>query len=268
MPDGTESPKHWPANTGPHTSTGVKYHGMEARAAKILNLYLTDYDDTFSVAATAPSVGDNEFTALAGHSITTGDTIMIYEDDVYFQCQVLNVVINTITIDTPIPYAFTVAGAAGINGVRNANVDGSVTPVTYKIEPPPGQIWDITKTSIYLEGDTAAMTHTLFGDIAALTNGVVLQVSRRSVVKYEVLLNAKANIDFMRSSGATKVQPSMTALAFGLHSFKTYGNEAYSGAMIRLDGDQLDKLEFVVQDDLTSLVLVKIKAQGYFLKEE
>jgi len=267
MPIGTQSPRVYPANTGPYTSTGARYAGMEARAGKILDLFLLEREDTFTLVAVAPAVGDYDIEADATHTIGIGDMIELYEDDVYFQALVLNVVGDTITLDTPIPYAFTVAGALGINGVRNAAVNGSVTAVVYEVAPPAGQVWDITKLAYYIEGDTAAMTHSLFGDIAALTNGVVTRV-KRSDDKYEVLHNAKANVDFIDDSSDFKVRADMTATSFGATVFRTLGNEAASGAMIRLVGNLGEKLEFVVQDNLSTLVLLKVKAQGYFLDDE
>jgi hypothetical protein len=267
MPIGTEDPRFYPANTGPHTSTGAKYAGMEARAGKHLNQYLIEREGTFTLVAAAPAVGDVVFEADAAHGITIGDVVEIYEDDVYYQGLVLGVVGDTITVDSPLPYAFTVDGAAGIRGVHNANLDGSATAKVFEIAPPTGQIWDITKISIFLEGTTAAPTHSLFCDIAAITNGVVLRV-KRSAAKYENMLNAKANIDFMVDGFETYVNDDMTAAAFGVNAFKTFGNEGEAGAMIRLNGTLGEKLEFIVQDSLVGLADVNVKAQGYFLDEQ
>ena len=265
MPLGTQAPNIYPANKGPHTSTGAKYTGMEARADKILNFYLIERQDDFTIVAAAPSVDDVAFEADATHTIAIGDMVEMYEDDVYFQALVTNVAVDTITVDTPIPYAFTVAGCNGFNGPRNAGVDGSgAGGVTYEIAPPSGQVWDITRLTYYIEDSTAAMTHSLFGNIAALTNGVVLRV-KRSASKYEVIQNIKANVDLMVDTDGFVIRADMTAADFGLTSVKEFGNEANSGAMIRLDGSLGESLELVVRDDVSTIDLFKAKVQGYFL---
>ena len=266
MPIGTQDPRFYPANIGPRTSTGAKYYGMEARAGKILDLYFLNREDTFTLVAPAPTVSGYDIEVDATHTIGVGDWIELYEDDVYLQAQALGVAGDTITLDTPIPFAFTVAGALGINGVRNAAVDADPTPMVFEVAPPAGQVWDVTKTSLFIEGATAAMTHSLFGDIAAIANGIVFRV-KRSAAKYEILHNIKANVDLMIDTDATAVSAAMTAATFGLFSFKTFGNEGASGAMLRLDGDLGEKLELLIQDDIDALTYLHAKAHGYFLYE-
>jgi hypothetical protein len=267
MPIGTQDPSIYPATQGPITSTGAKYAGMEARGDKLLNMHLIQHEDDFTLVAPAPAVGDVDIEVDATHTIAIGDYVEVHEDDVYFQALVLNVVGDTITLDTAVPYAFTVAGAAGINGTPNAAVNGSATPVVYELSPPAGQIWDITKLMFYLEDATVAMTHSLFGNLTALANGVSLRVMR-SADKYEQIANFKINADFSLNSFETKVSADMTSGDFGMYSSKTFGNEGESGSVIRLNGDANESLQVVINDDISALDLFELMAFGYFLDDQ
>ena len=80
-----------------------------------------------------------------------GDLLCLNEEVSFYQGALLEVVDNggdnyTITVDTPLDYAFTTS-AYGCLGTHNMAVDGSITPEIFSISPgdlQDGVIWDIT----------------------------------------------------------------------------------------------------------------------------
>jgi hypothetical protein len=235
---------------------------MEARGdEQLVDWFLTHTVGTFTLGVTAV-VGAFAFTAVAGHSLTIGDIAEFDEGGHFFQATVTNVVVNAITIDTPFPFAFT-ADANCWEGIKNANVDGSAIEQSYTLYPPPGFIWDITGLTFYIE-DNAAFTHDVFGGLVApLTNGLLLRVFRLFEQHFEQIANIKNNADFFIQSAKTKYLGTMAAGEYGLVCVKLFGNEQNMGSVIRLDGDDFENIVVTVRDDLSTLVSLFIKAQGY-----
>jgi hypothetical protein len=244
---------------------------MEARGDDArLNMYLLNHEGAITLFAPAPAVGDLSFNIAAGSAVTTGDMIELYQNGHVFQALVTNFVndvgFDTVTVDTPLPYAFTVLGATGRVGTRNAAVDGAAPNVIFDLRPPTGHIWDVTRMLFYIEGNTAAIAQDLFGNLAALTNGVVLRV-RRSAALYEHVANFKNNLEFQINSWEFEIIANMTAPAVALRATKVFGNEQNMGSMVRLNGTDGERLEVIVADDIDALDLVKFHVEGYILED-
>ncbi len=109
-----------------------------------------------------------------------------------------------------------------------------------------------------------SMTHggsaadSLFGDLSALTNGVVLRVSIGGQITS--FTNWKTNrdiiLDMFDLNYSDKAGPSL---------FGTSGRGSFSriGVLVELNGDNGDFMDVRVQDDLTGLNTFFINAQGY-----
>lgn len=269
MPIGTESPRHWPANTGAHSSYGTKFRALEARGDdRTLGWYLLSDGEAITLYANT-TLGDRGMNIVTGTAVATGHMVELFEDGNVFQALVTNVAadvgFDTLTIDCPLPFAFTIAGATGRVGIRNAAVDGSDPNVPFTIEPPANHIWDITRLHFYIL-DQTAMASNLFGGIAALTHGVVVRVYRSATV-YEHLAVFHNNMEFFYKNWYSSWGSNMEEGYYALVSDMIFGNEQQDGAMIRLDGNLGEYLEVLVSDDLEDLDLMKMYAHGYILED-
>ena len=93
-----------------------------------------------------------------------------------------------------------------------------------------------------------------------MTNGVVLRV--RVNGQYGTLTNWKTNGEINVDTG--EVTFHLRSGGGGTHG--TSGNGAFkgrTGAVMRLDGDNGDRFEVYVQDDLTGLFFWNMKVQGH-----
>jgi hypothetical protein len=265
MPYGTDAPNRWPGNKGNYSQVGTKFVAIEGRGDdRAINQYLINHEDTFTISVLGV-IDARTFTATAGHTIATGDYVELTDGDKFFQAYVTNVATNVITVDSPLPFAFTVAGTTGVNGSHNANKDGSSTEFVLEIAPPSGAIWDIAKINIYIQ-DATAMDSALFGGITALTEGVYVRV-KRSATEYEQLANYKSNLDFTKNSRETEYLANMVTGKYGLLSEVSFGGEQEHGTFIRLDGSLGQKLEVVASENLTTLEELSAFVQGYVLKK-
>lgn len=144
-----------------------------------------------------------------------------------------------------------------VNGTSSdMAVNGSVTPVSFKIQPPIGEIWHIHKIAIDMAHGSAGDVG-LFGDLAALTNGCQLNVyTGTTSVEYTVWQTSAdiymdfGNLQFIPRSGGGG--------AYGTLGVGKFGD---AGTVVRLTSDMY--LELLVRDDLTGLDAFRMKAQGH-----
>lgn len=194
----------------------------------------------------------------AGHSFSNGDEIRLTEGSNVFRGKVLNVATNTLTLDTPLDFAYTTACVVN-EVVTNMNVNGSVTPQNFGLYLP------ATFPPIDISGfrvnmiDNTAMDDGTFGGIAALTRGVVLRVNRSNGTKKN-LGNAKTNSDLSMMIDNIKYSDKAPAGTYGVQ-FEAKLKEA-TGSVIRLYPS--DSIEIIVQDDLTNLISLKAFFYGHF----
>lgn len=145
------------------------------------------------------------------------------------------------------------------SGSIDLNVNGSVTPVTFKITPAPGEILYMSRLLWYLR-DTGSLDSGGFGNGAALTNGIdfgfYYDVGLPSEDRYPQQLEPiKTNGGWAKYCG-----PDVVTLSFGQgdeilscrYSFyKDTGLEKTE--MPWLAGDRLEEFRLIVQDDLTGI---------------
>lgn len=207
----------------------------------------------------AADVTIDTYTAMLvpGHGATIGDIFCLKEAGRHYQATILNVVGDLITLDTPHEYSFTVDAIAFRSGDNMALSNGSVTPVIYRISPPPGAKWDIYGFSIGMT-DGTAMDDGKFGGISALTRGMVV---RKVDGVYKNVFNVKTNGDFAFRCDEVRYATNAPAGVYGISIKKTFSIR--HGMVIRLDGDTQDELQFIIQDDLMGLTTCKAAAWGH-----
>ena len=144
-------------------------------------------------------------------------------------------------------------------GSTNQNVDGSSTPIIFKVKPASGEILNVTRI-IFLLRDNSSFDSGGWGALGGtpLTNGCQLG-KKIDGVDYKTF-ELKSNAD-------------IAGLCFDIsHNNWGSGDEFLTarftftklGAPIRLIGDNGDELNFTINDDLTGLTDQYITAEGYF----
>lgn len=147
-----------------------------------------------------------------------------------------------------------------IDGVEDEmNVDGSSTAVPYLYIPPASYAATIHRLTMFIETGTAMDTE-LFGNLAELTNGVVIQVTDNGVTTILDTWHSNADmlLDMYDFGSAGAIFGKSTKVATGRWSFyrATGGSR---GIYVPKDGS----FKAVVQDDLRTLVHFHVHVQGY-----
>lgn len=226
--------------------------------------FLEELNTTTIAADTA--IGDTSFTATGGHGIVVGDTIEIADGATFIQAEVLSVATNLIGIDTPINHAY-LSGTVLIVSNKDMSVSGTISsPRIFKITPGTGQAGDITRIIISIQ-DSTAMDFSTFGGISGgVTNGCVIRIKKENG-DFINLFNWKTNGDFIITSFDHIFQ---TKVGGGLHSFvsrSTWAGASKRGVALRIDNALGEEIQVLIQDDLSSLSIMGIAAQGHELQE-
>lgn len=190
--------------------------------------------------------------------IIAGDCIDISENGKTFQALVQSVVGSTVNFNCPSDQAFTSSAVVKL-GKWNMNVNGSITPVIYNISPPAGVQWDINRIIIGILDDTA-MDDSKFGGISSLTNGLVFRIKDGY---YKNLFVVNDNGGFRERSFDAQYLDKAPAGYYGFGCRKTFNGQDKSGVTLRIDGDDGDELQIIIQDDLTNLNKLTCVAQGH-----
>lgn len=230
-----------------------------------VNQYVHQHTAVTTTLAVDSSVNTNIISVSDATGFVVGDTIDI----------------NTTTIETTHPTIISISAATGPSNftldrqldvahlagdevtqaiINLASQIGTLAvPQEYLAGPPAGQVWHITNLTLAMGHGTAG-DFGLFGNISALTNGVILRVKVNG--RYGTLTNWKTNGEINVDTG--EVTFHTRSSGGGTHG--TAANGAFktrTGAVMRLDGNSGDKFEVYVQDDLTALNFWNMKIQGH-----
>lgn len=235
---------------------------IQDQTSDILDYFLCR--QLFDLTLAAPVTLDAyTVTVVSGASVVNGTYVCIQEGKRAFQAKVLSGGgTNTLTLDTPVDYPFTVAASVA-NRTPALNVNGSVTPVVAYLKPLPGVKWDVTRI-------IGAMTHAtapndgLFGGITALTKGIII---RKSNGVHHTIFNVKSNGELKERMYDVQYAAAPPTALEGTAFRRTFAGQDKNGVVIRLDGDLGDQLEIIIQDDLTGLASFRIVAQGHVVED-
>lgn len=159
-------------------------------------------------------------------------------------------------------------------GSRDLAVDGSVTPVVFKMTPKPGEVLIIRNLNCVGLSSGGSVGNELFVDIAALTNGLTFQFGVGSQL-YALHDQDSANLD--QSLFPVKTNADLALLSSqivldtnGLDCVRFSWDFVKAGIQIRVKGirnghpqEAGEYLQVVVQDDLSSLGGLFISALGH-----
>lgn len=218
-----------------------------------------------STTTTAPvSLGDYVFPVTSVTGIVAGKYLSVFDPaSVRFSnFYVVSVASLNVTIDRPIDFPYPSGSYVDVQDTDMA-VNGSVTPVVFGIRnnagavPPPGLELSVDVTRIIIQCITATATdYDLFGDIAALTNGILLR--NRNGQTFNIF-NCKTTGELAGIMYDLQVFDVKQGTD-GFISRLTFAGQSKMGAVQRLAIDE--DLELIIQDDLTGLTKLEITAEG------
>jgi hypothetical protein len=222
-----------------------------------VNLFFHKHLGSPIVLTSGTSIDDKVLNVEAGYTAGVGNLICLKEGTEFYQGTILSNTAATITLDMPLDYAYS-AGAVCTATSKHMNVDGSVTPQIFHIQPNVGTKWHMNRLIFLIEG-TAAMDAGDFGDQPALANGIVI---RKKDGDYQNILNVKTNGDFALEAGPMGVEydpkppAGTTAIRIELE---------FEDVVIELDGDNGDELEIIIQDNITLVPNFITKGLGHLV---
>jgi hypothetical protein len=210
------------------------------------------------------SKNDTTVTLTAGHGAVAGNAFLLFTASAAFFASITNVNVNVITLDTPLSGDYS-SGGSVILGERNLGVaNGSLgSPISYAVELPiiDSVQLDITRIMITMTTDTP-VSLAEFGDIAELTNGIVLRLipaTGDNIVYWNIKRNEQFALHAYDLTFWEATNPVQGTDGLAVRS--TFGGASKRGVVVRLSAG--DKLELLIQDDLTDIASFFVMAEGH-----
>jgi len=239
---------------------------LSVNIAEVHNIPINEYfyretgvETTISNAIVA---GDTSITISNATGFTVGDELLIsntIREKTY--PTITNIVGTVFTLDRPLNNNFAIGSKVELISTDLSAVGSLSSPISFKLIPEPEQIWYLVRFLIGIVHSGAA-DDSKFGDIAALTNGCILRAYDATNDRYGTFTNWKNNndmkmdmynIDYTDKSGGGKYGTN------GRGSIKTG-----TGATPKINGNNGDFMELLIQDDLSALTSFRLKGQGHF----
>lgn len=245
----------------PLKSSGDVPVSVEDQTTAALDLFFAQGSGAPTTLTVQSSIDNSSITVNSSTSFTAGDYVLIAEGNRFYTAELLTITNNVLTFDTPLDNNFSV-GSFVIPTTRDLNVDGSTTSQTFAIKG--GGIGsnlsiDVTRLMIHME-TAGAVDLNKFGDLTALTNGVVI---RRVDGTTRNIFNIKSNGE-MRNlcfDWTVDVASNPSQGQNGVGFRYTFAGQDKHGVAVRLDPG--DELQVIIQDDLTGLEKFRIIAEGH-----
>jgi hypothetical protein len=252
------------ANVGANGHLDVSV-GDQTSPALIVNMNRT-LNTTTLTSPTA--IGNTTIVVAAATGFVNGAHITLTDPVTgryYTGHQVGAIATLTVTLDTPIDFAYPVASTEVSNGTHDltSSVGTLASPVIYSVRA--GEITDVPVTVditrvIITCSDDAAIAMNLFCGGTALTNGLVLRTINGTT---QNIFNIKTNQDLMNIAYDFTTQlVAGTPPGFdGFVSRLTFAGQNKMGVAIRLGPGE--DLEMLVQDDLSGILTLHVIAEGH-----
>jgi hypothetical protein len=226
-----------------------------------VNEYIHRHTTTTTTLSANADIGDTQLSVVSSVGFSAGDAIHLGPDTVYTFMHhpiVTAVAAGLLTIDRPLDIAFT-SGDDVIQAILDlsSTVGTLASPISYKYWPITGVVEHVTRIIISMVHGSAA-DDSKFGDLTALTNGVVFRASVGGVIG--TFTNWKTNSDIIQDMYDVVYTDKAGGGAFGT---RAKGSFLEISVAVRLDSATDDYLEILVQDNLTALDSFKIKVQGH-----
>jgi len=225
----------------------------------------TGVDTTIAVATVAGVT--TTIQVVDGSAFADGDPIQIEQTvdgvttiEVTFPTIISGGTTNTLVLDRPLDFAFGITATVEVVST-NIAVDGSVTPVSFKLIPDGDQEWHVVRFLLGMVHASAG-DDSKFGDITGgLTNGCVLRGYNGAADQFRTFTNWKTNFDIKMDMYNLPNTDKAGAGNYGTNGRGSIRDG--TGAVPKLDGATGSYLELLIQDDLTDLIKFNLKGQGH-----
>jgi len=231
-----------------------------------VNNYATKKTGTTDTLASAASQGDTSITLNDATGFAVNDYIEFTDASNFREVTTLRITAintNTLTLDRPLDLDHP-AGAEVQKVIRNMAVTGTLaSPQSFTLMPPDtgdeDSIWQITKITFHIICATEP-DDSLFGDIAALTNGLVIRsVKDNNIINTVALWKKNGDV-------ANDVLPNhldyTDKAGGGAYAVQAGWVLTNSEFIIEVDGRLGEYVEVLVQDDVSGLDELEVKFQG------
>lgn len=202
----------------------------------------------------------------SSHGFVAGSYLAIAKPSRVYTGYVVSVNVNEITLDRLLPDDFLISETSIIRGSDNLAVAGSAaSPITGYIGGLgfTGQL-DVTNIVITITSTNSPDWDT-YGDHATLVYGCTLRVvydKGQPEERIVNLLNIKKNGDLAYMGDSIEVYDAALPINVnGIVARLGFGGQEKRGVVLRLGAN--DELQYVIQDDLSSLLEHKVMARGH-----
>ena len=218
----------------------------------------TTLDATVTGGGSAPST----ITVASGVGFANGDSIQIESATIVeatFPTIISGGGTTTLVLDRPIDNDFDI-GDSVEKVDANMAVDGSGTPVSFRLLPDTDQVWHVIRFLIGMVHGSAA-DDSKFGNVASLTNGCALRGYSGATGQYRTFTNWKNNSDIKMDMFDLNYTDKAGGGNFGSNGRGSL--KIGTGAIAEIDESAGDFVELLIQDDLSGLIKFNLKGQGH-----
>lgn len=231
-----------------------------------INLYLTR--NLANITLVSPTSIDGDFAIINSPIVPVIDNLVCFkEGEHFYQSEIIGVVSlgggnYNVSLESPLDFNFSVLGGCSLRS-NNLAVDGSVTPIVFDVSPSRLSVdWHVNKVLFHIE-DGSVMDSGRFGGINKLSKGIILRLVD-GVNKN--LLSISSNGDFAEHDATIKYDDKAPSGVYSLISTKIFNGQDNAGVVLYLNSNTSDKLEVIVQDDLSGLDHVHVVAIGHVVE--
>lgn len=212
-----------------------------------------------------PTINTYDLTLNTTSGLAVGDSIAFLEQNGMPQLlfgEILAININTITLDTLIPWNFTPANTTVFEFNSDLSIDGSTTEQIFTITNFFAEEIDIVRFVFHCT-DNVVMDDEKFCGLTKLTRGLVLrkQLQNGNYINY---FNVKTNGEWAELAFDKSYDDKAPAGFYGFSTRLTYGGQSKHGVVIRLAPGE--SIQLIVQDDLTGLEKGGLMVEGHFVQ--
>ena len=241
------------------TFRGLDVHTVDVHSRPVNEFFHEDTttETTLAVATTSQDT-QIEVASTAGFSV--GDSMYIHSIvDERSYPEIIAINANVFDLDRLLDNSASI-GDVVEHVSFNMAVNGAVTPVAFRLEPHVEEEWHLRRFLVTMTHASAA-DDSKFGSITALTKGIVLRRYDGATGRFSTFTSWKTNGDM--AADACDVSYGDKA-GGGKHSTRVrFSLHTASGTTPKINGAAGDFLEVLVQDDLTGLDTLRLKAQGH-----
>lgn len=247
---------------------GIDVNIQDQNSDLLVLRFHSDVDTTTITTNTA--LHDRTFVVDDDTNIAAGSYLILFDPTTKrgLVCTVIDVATNTITIDRPLDFAYPSGTIVNVTNVYMNNDYSTnetifhlrISDSDYDVE----EEFDITQIRFLCQSDTGVELLD-FGDIAALTNGITIR-KKFSDGTYRNYMSVHSNGELQGAFGYFEPFDASNPGqgVYGFYAEWELAGQHNQGVTIRIGKG--DDIEFVLYDDLSSLLILNAVAIGHIVE--